>query len=197
MAALEEIEQAVAAALGAGAKQIALLKCTSGYPASPDEMNLRTIPDMAQRFSVPVGISDHTLGIAVPVAAVSMGACVIEKHITLSRSDPGPDTAFSLEPDEFKELVAGVKAAYESLGNVHYGASPREQSSKIFRRSLFAVQDIAQGEPFTAQNVRSIRPGNGLPPKCLPDVIGQRAKIMITRGTPIDFSLILDHKTEG
>src|SRR5579863_1008899 len=161
MATVEEIEEAMRTAQRAGAKQIALLKCTSAYPASPEEMNLRTIPELSRRFDVPVGLSDHTMGIAVAVAAVALGACIIEKHLTLSRSEPGPDSAFSLEPQEFKAMVDAVRVAEKALGKVHFGCSAREESSRVFRRSLFVVQDVKRGEPFTAENVRSIRPGHG------------------------------------
>ena len=190
MATLAEIDEAVNAARSAGAKQIAFLKCTSAYPSLPDEMNLRTIPHLAQAFDVPVGLSDHTLGIAVPVAAVSLGACIIEKHFTLRRSDGGPDSAFSLEPDEFKQMVEAIRVAEKALGHVQYGVNPDEEKSRVFRRSLFVVQDMAAGEVFTNENVRSIRPGNGLPPKHLRDVVGKRAERDIERGTPLTWELL-------
>src|SRR5207237_10908398 len=142
--------------------QIALLKCTSAYPALPESMNLRTIPDLSERFGVPAGLSDHTLGISVPVAAVALGACIIEKHLTLSRALPGPDSAFSLEPQEFKAMVDAVRIAERALGKVHFGASPLELKRRIFRRSLFVVQDLKQGQPFKDDSVHSIRPGHGL-----------------------------------
>src|SRR3954470_12471722 len=142
MATTEEIDESLAAARQAGAREIALLKCTSAYPASPDEMNLRTIPELARRFDVPVGLSDHTIGIAVPVAAVALGACMIEKHLTLSRALPGPDSAFSLEPREFKAMVDAVRITERALGTVHFGAAPFEVNSRVFRRSLFVVQDL-------------------------------------------------------
>ena len=185
MATLDEVEDAVRAARGAGASEIALLKCTSAYPSPFEEMNLRTIPDLAARFGVPVGLSDHTLGIAVPVAAVALGACIVEKHFTLSRSDPGPDSAFSLEPDEFRAMVEAVRAAEKALGRVRYGPTAHEDASRVFRRSLFVVQDIRAGELFTEQNVRSIRPGHGLAPKCIAEVLGRRAAVDIERGTPL------------
>jgi pseudaminic acid synthase len=168
MATAEEINEAVQAARAAGAPQIALLKCTSAYPAPPEDMNLRTIPEMIQRFGMPVGLSDHTLGIAVPVAAVALGACIIEKHLTLSRSLPGPDSAFSLEPNEFKNMVDALRTAEKALGTVTFGAGGKQESSKSFRRSLFAVEDIQQGAEFTTSNIRSIRPGQGLHPRHLP-----------------------------
>src|SRR5579864_2348550 len=141
MATVAEIEEAVRTAREAGATQIALLKCTSAYPAPPEEMNLRTIPELSQRFGVPAGLSDHTLGTAVPVAAVALGACIIEKHITLSRSDPGPDSAFSLEPEEFKATVDEIRIAEKALGTVHFGFSPKEEGNRVLRRSLFVVAD--------------------------------------------------------
>ncbi len=190
MATLVEIAEAVEAARGAGAGEIALLKCTSGYPASPDEMHLRTIPNMAEAFQLPVGLSDHTLGIAVPVAAVAVGACIIEKHFTLSRAVPGPDSAFSLEPAEFKAMVEAVRTTEKAMGEVHYGVSEREMASRAFRRSLYVVKDVSRGELFTAENVRSIRPSNGLPPKHLGAVLGRRAARDIAAGTPLGWELV-------
>jgi pseudaminic acid synthase len=190
MATAEEIEEALNAARGAGCTQIALLKCTAAYPALPDEMNLRTIPEMARRFRVPIGLSDHTTGIAAPVAAVALGACIIEKHITLTRSLQGPDSAFSLEPQEFKAMVEAVHVAERSLGELHFGPSPREQSTRVFRRSLFIVEDVRQGQALTAENVRSIRPGHGLHTRHLQEVIGKRAARDIERGTPVSWDLI-------
>jgi pseudaminic acid synthase len=181
MATVEEIEEALNAAREAGATQIALLKCTSAYPAPPEEMNLRTIPEMARRFGVPVGLSDHTMGISVPVAAVALGACIIEKHLTLSRATPGPDSAFSLEPHEFKAMVDAV----------HFGLSEKEQASRAFRRSLFVVEDVKQGETFNTGNVRSIRPGDGLHPRHLAEVLGKRAAQAITRGTPLNWEFVV------
>ncbi len=175
MATLAEIAEAVEAVRRVSDAGLALLKCTSAYPAPPDEMNLRTIPHLAEAFGVPTGLSDHTLGIAVPVAAVALGACIIEKHFTLSRAEPGPDSAFSLEPHEFRAMVEGVRTAEKALGTVHYGLSGRDEASRVFRRSLYAVRDIRSGEPLTEANVRSIRPGHGLPPKYLPNVLGRRA----------------------
>jgi N-acetylneuraminate synthase len=188
MASEDEIGEAVKTAGDAGAKHIALLKCTSAYPAPPEEMNLRTIPHMAETFNVAVGLSDHTLGITVPIAAVSLGACIIEKHFTLSRNIPGPDSAFSMEPHEFKAMVDAIRCAEKSLGRISYDVSPREASSKAFRRSLFVVEEIKKGETFTEENVRSIRPSNGLPPKHLKQVIGKYAACDIEKGTPLDWS---------
>ena len=190
MATLEEIEEAIKAAREAGATQIALLKCTSAYPASPDDMNLRTIPELARKFNVPVGLSDHTIGIAVPVAAMALGACIIEKHLTLSRSRGGPDSAFSLEPHEFKEMVDTVREAERALGEVHFGISAQEASSRALRRSLFVVRDVKQGQVFTAENVRSIRPGCGLHTRHLHDIVGRRASRNIQCGTPLSWDLV-------
>jgi N-acetylneuraminate synthase len=190
MATLEEIEEAVKVARAAGARQIALLKCTSAYPSPAEEMNLRTIPDLAQRFQVPVGLSDHTMGIAVPAAAVALGACIVEKHFTLSRAVPGPDSAFSLEPDEFKAMVDAVRTAERALGDVHYGASGEEAKSRVFRRSLFVVEDVKAGEKFSEQNVRSIRPGSGLHTRHLKEVLGRTAARDIPRGTPLSWELV-------
>jgi len=190
MASLGEIEEAVKAAREAGAEQIALLKCTSAYPAPPEEMNLRTIPNLAEAFSVPVGLSDHTLGIEVPVAAVCMGACIMEKHFTLSRSNPGPDSAFSLEPQEFTAMVKAIRIAEKALGEVYYDLSEQEARSKAFRRSLFVVADINKGEILTHENIRSIRPGNGLHPRHLREVIGRRAACDLQKGTPLTMNMI-------
>ncbi len=191
MASEEEIAEALQCARQAGAKEIALLKCTSAYPAPAEEMNLRTIPEMARRFGVPVGLSDHTLGIVASVVAVALGACILEKHLTLSRSIPGPDSAFSLEPQEFKSMVEAVRTAEKALGGVHFGASDKERSSLAHRRSLFVVQDVRQGEEFTTDNVRSIRPGNGLHPRHLEEVLGKRAAKGIKRGTPLRWEFVV------
>ena len=190
MATLEEIEEAVQAARAAGATQIALLKCTSAYPAPLEEMNLRTIPELARRFDVPVGLSDHTMTDVVPVAAVALGACIIEKHITLSRSVPGPDSAFSLEPHEFKAMVGAVRSAEKALGNVYFGVSDKEASSRIFRRSLFVVANVKRGEVLSPENVRSIRPGHGLHARHLREVLGKRASCDIERGTPLTWEMV-------
>ena len=190
MATAEEIQEAVDTARAAGATQIALLKCTSAYPAPETEMNLRTIPEMARRFGVPVGLSDHSMGTAVPVAAVSLGASIIEKHLTLSRSDGGPDSAFSLEPAEFRAMVEAVRIAEQALGAVRFGPSERETASRAYRRSLFAVQNIKAGEKFTAENVRSIRPGSGLHPRHLNELLGKTAAADIERGTALHWELV-------
>ena len=187
MATLAEIDEAVRTIREAGGSQLALLKCTSAYPAQPEEMNLRTMPHLAEAFNVPVGLSDHTLGIAVPVAAVALGACIIEKHFTLSRATPGPDSAFSLEPHEFKAMVEAVRVAEKALGQVRYEVTEREAASRVFRRSLFVVKDVKAGEVFTEENVRSIRPGYGLVPRHMQDVLGRRAARDIERGTPLSW----------
>jgi len=190
MSTVEEIEEAVRTARDAGATQIALLKCTSAYPASPDEMNLRTIPELSRRFDVPAGLSDHSMSTAVPVAAVALGACIIEKHLTLSRSEPGPDSAFSLEPQEFKEMVNAARIAQKALEGVPFAVGPKEAGSRIFRRSLFVVLDVKQGEAFTAENVRSIRPAHGLHTRHLPQILGRHAACDIERGTPLRWDLV-------
>ena len=172
----------------AGATEIALLKCTSAYPASAAEMNLRTIPHLAAAFGVPAGLSDHTLGIAVPVASVALGACVIEKHLTLSRGTPGPDSEFSLEPHEFKAMVEGVRTAEQALGTIHYGLSTKDVASRLFRRSLYVIQDIKAGDRLTELNVRSIRPGNGLAPRFSNIVLGRHATINLPKGTPLEWA---------
>ena len=190
MATLEEIQEAVSAAQKAGAGGIALLKCTSAYPAPFEEMNLRAIPDMSEKFKVPAGLSDHTLGISVPCAAVALGASILEKHMTLSRALPGPDSAFSLEPQEFKSLVEAVRACEQALGKAVYGANHHEKKSREFRRSLFAVKNIRKGEILNSENIRSIRPANGLAPKFQKKVLGRRAVSDISEGTPLDWPLI-------
>jgi len=190
MATLAEIDEAVQTIRGAGGDKLILLKCTSAYPAPPEEMNLRTIPHLAEAFGVPVGLSDHTLDIAVPVAAVALGACMVEKHFTLSRKITGPDSAFSLEPHEFKAMVEAVRTAEKALGMVHYGVSEQEAKSLTFRRSLFVVKDMKSGEAFTAENVRSIRPGHGLHTRYLNELIGREASQTIERGTPLTWTFI-------
>lgn len=190
MARLEEIEEAVATVRSEDNDQIILLKCTSAYPTPPEEANLRTITDLRERFCVPVGLSDHTLGIAVPVAAVALGACVVEKHFCMSRKEPGPDSPFSLEPKEFKEMIDAIRITEKALGKVFYGQTVHEQATAVFRRSLFAVEDIASGETLTEKNVRSIRPGYGLPPKEMKNILGKKAKVAIERGTPLSHDLL-------
>jgi N-acetylneuraminate synthase len=153
-------------------------------------MHLTTIPDLQARFDVPVGLSDHTLDLAVPVAGVALGACLIEKHLTLSRATPGPDSAFSLEPAEFGAMVEAVRTASRAMGTVQYGPSPRERGSLVFRRSLFVVRDVLRGEVFTDDNIRCIRPGFGLHARHLDDVIGKRAARDIAAGSPLSWDLV-------
>ncbi len=196
MATQAEIEEAVRTAREAGAGAVALLKCTSAYPAPPESMHLHTIPDLAERYGVPIGLSDHTLGTTVPVAAVALGACIVEKHFTFSRNTPGPDSAFSLEPDEFKTMVDVIRTTEKALGTVHYGIGEQEANSRVFRRSIFVVQDIKAGDTFTAENVRSIRPGDGLPPKHLKALLGQHAASDIPRGTPLTWAHIADQHVD-
>lgn len=190
MASLQEIQDAIHTVRAAGNDQIILLKCTSAYPTPPEEVNLRTIQDLSLRFGIPIGLSDHTRGITVPVAAVALGACIIEKHFCLSRNEPGPDTAFSLEPHEFAAMVDAVRTTEKALGNISYEQTASEGVSAVHRRSLFVVKDIAEDEELTRENIRSIRPGNGLSPKELPHVLGKRAKKRIERGTPLTWELL-------
>jgi N-acetylneuraminate synthase len=190
MAELSEIDEAVGAIRAAGSSSIALLRANSGYPASPAEMNLKAIPYLAERFGVPVGLSDHSPGIAAAIAAVALGASIIEKHLTLARSDGGPDAAFSVEPAELSALVAGVRTAELAIGEARFGPTPGEQPSLAFRRSLFVVERVLRGEPFTRENVRSIRPSGGLHPRHLEAVLGRRAAKDLERGTPLAWELI-------
>jgi len=189
MARREEIGEAVDAACEAGAKAIILLHCVSGYPTPPEDANLRRIGALADSFNCPIGLSDHTVGIEVAIASVALGASVIEKHVTLARADGGPDAAFSLEPDELKVLVRGAKIGYAALGRPDFVRADSEKGNMVFRRSLYAVADIAQGEPLTEANVRSIRPGFGLAPKHIDAVLGCRSRKSIARGTPLAWDL--------
>ena len=190
IATLCDIEEAVNACKKVGNNQIALLKCVSAYPTPLEEVNLRTIPNLVETFEVVVGLSDHTPTISAPIASVALGACIIEKHLTLSRSLGGPDAAFSLEPEEFRGMVKAVREVEKALGEVSYGLSERMKKSREFSRSLFAVKDIKAGELFTGDNVRSIRPGYGLQPKYLKNVLGRRALKEIKKGTPLKWDLI-------
>jgi pseudaminic acid synthase len=190
MASLSEIEEAVNTLRGAGAGSIALLKCTSAYPAPPESMNLRTIPHLSDAFDVVAGLSDHTLGSAVAVASVVLGAAIIEKHFTLDRGNGGADSAFSLEPDEFARMVTEIRQVELALGRVSYERAPDELKSICFRRSLFVVKDVRAGDPFTKDNVRSIRPGHGLPPRYLGTVLRKRATRDIFCGTPLSWDLV-------
>lgn len=186
MASLAEIKLALKTLKSAGAKQVALLHCVNAYPSRPEDMNIKTIPDIIKRFNVISGISDHSLGNVAAIASVALGGSIIEKHLTLSRKDHGPDATFSLEPAEFKNLARTVRDLEKALGRVSYGAGVHELPNLVFRRSLFAVKDIKKGEPFTKDNIRSIRPGYGLAPKHYKDVIGKRALVDIEQGTPLD-----------
>lgn len=185
MATRDEIDEAVTTLRTAGVTELALLKTNSAYPAPPEEMHLRTIPDLAARWGCPAGLSDHTLGIAVPVAAVALGACIIEKHLCLRRADGGPDAGFSLEPDEMRAMIEAVRVAERALGEVVYEPTPKQRASRPFRRSLFVVRDMRAGEPFTKENVRSIRPADGLHTRHYEEVLGQVAAEDIERGTPL------------
>lgn len=185
MSTISEITEAVNAARRQKRGEISLLKCVSSYPAKPEEMNLRTIPHMEKLFRCPVGVSDHTLGTEVSIAAVSLGAKIVEKHFTLSRKMKTPDSFFSIEPPELKELVNKIRITEKALGVVRYGLSRDEKKTVIFRRSLFAVKDIKKGEIFTEENVRSIRPSYGLSPKYLKSILGVSAKRDISKGTPL------------
>jgi N-acetylneuraminate synthase len=190
MASRAEIAEAVTAARRGGAKDLALLYCVSGYPTLAAEANLRTIADLARSFDTVVGLSDHSLGIGVALAGVALGAAIVEKHVTLRRADGGPDSGFSLEPDELAALCAGCRDAHAALGQIRYGGKASESTSRLHRRSIYAVADIAPGEPLTERNVRSIRPGFGLAPKHLPEILGRPAARAIARGTPISWDLL-------
>lgn len=190
IAELSDIEEAVKACTSMGNNQIVLLKCTSEYPTPLEDVNLRTIPDIAERFDVIVGLSDHTLTTSIPIAAATLGAKIIEKHFILDRSLGGPDAAFSLEPDEFKEMVKSVREVEKALGTISYELTDKIKKSREFSRSLFVVEEIKERELFTDNNVRSIRPGFGLPPKFLREILGKRAKKNIDKGTPLSWDLI-------
>jgi N-acetylneuraminate synthase len=190
MASAVEIAEAVSAARDQGCKDLVLLKCTSTYPADPRNSHLNTIPHLSELFQCPVGLSDHTLGIGAAVAAVALGASMIEKHITLDRHDGGVDASFSLEPEEMLHLVSETRRAWESLGDVHYGPTVDEIPSLQYRRSLYVVKDTRAGEIFTSENVRAIRPGLGLPPKFIDIVIGRQATRDIVSGTPVAWDLV-------
>jgi pseudaminic acid synthase len=187
---LGEIAEAVAAARRAGCRELILLQCTSGYPTPPGDSNLRTIPHLAEMFDAVVGLSDHTMGTAVPVAAVALGACVIEKHVTLARADGGVDSTFSLEPPELTQLVADCRTGWEALGRVQYGVAASEANVRPLRRSLYIVQDVGAGELITEHHVRSIRPGLGLAPKYYRSVLGRRAARALKRGTALDWTML-------
>lgn len=190
MATLAEIDEAVRTIRNAGNQQLALLRCASAYPAITDEMNLRTMQNMQEVFGVPVGLSDHSMGSVGAVTAVALGAQIIEKHFCLDRKIENPDASFSMNPDEFAQMVKDIRQAEKALGIISYGPSKQEETNIIFRRSIFCVKDIKKGEVLTEDNVRIIRPGYGLKPKYYPQVIGQKALMDIKRGTPLQFGMI-------
>lgn len=192
MADEAEIEEAVDAARSAGCRQLALLHCVSGYPAPSEEYNLRTIADMQARYGTLVGLSDHTLDNTTAIASVAMGACIIEKHFTLDRKGGGPDDSFSLEPADLMALCRDTKTAWRALGAVDYGCKASERANVQFRRSLYFVKPLAAGETITADAVRSVRPGYGLAPKHLPEVIGRRVKKAVQYGDPVALDKLLD-----
>jgi|TARA_A100001391_G_scaffold184988_4_gene153281 N-acetylneuraminate synthase len=191
MASLAELDDAVGAARGAGCKDLILLKCTSTYPATPENTNVLTVPHMRELFGCEIGLSDHTMGLGAAVAAVAHGATVVEKHFTLSRADGGVDSAFSLEPEEMKALVVETERAWQSLGKVTYGPTEAETKSLAFRRSIYAARDIAKDEALTPENVRIVRPGYGLAPKYFDELVGRRATRHIPAGTPLEWNLVL------
>lgn len=185
MATLSEIEEAVSAIHQEGNNQIALLRCASAYPAITDEMNLLTMRNMGETFDVPVGLSDHSMGSIGAVTAVALGAKIIEKHFCLSREIENPDASFSMNPEEFKQMVSDIRQAEKAIGVVKYGSTKQEEANVIFRRSIFVVKDIEKGEKLTTENIRIIRPGYGLAPKYYNEVIGQVALCNMKRGTPL------------
>ena len=185
MGTIEEITEAVNAIYSTGNRQLALMKCSSAYPAKSEEMNLATIRDLRARFDIPVGLSDHSMGAFSAATAVAMGACIVEKHFCVSRAIENPDSVFSMEPDEFADMVRQVREVEKAMGTVSYGVTAQEESNSCFRRSLFVVQDIAAGEKLTPDNIRSIRPAYGLKPKYYRDVLGRTAKCDLRRGTPL------------
>ena len=191
MASLGELDDAVRTARDAGCTQLVLLKCTSTYPASPENTNIRTIPHLRELFGCEVGLSDHTMGVGVAVASVALGASVIEKHFTLARADGGVDSAFSLEPAELASLVTETERAWQSLGEVRYGPTEAEKKSLVFRRSIYVAVDIAEGECFTADNLRIVRPGHGAPPSLYRHVLGRPARQAYSRGTPLSLEHLL------
>ncbi|NER37084.1 MAG: pseudaminic acid synthase [Oscillatoria sp. SIO1A7] len=190
MATVAELEETVRTAREAGCQDLILLKCTSTYPATPENANIITIPHIRDLFGVQVGLSDHTMGIGVAVASVALGTTVIEKHFTLCRRDGGVDAAFSMEPEEMRQLAIESERGWQALGEIHYGPTDAEKGSLAFRRSLYVVRDMQAGEIFTEENVRSIRPASGLPPKYLQDILGRRAALYIKKGTPMAWNLM-------
>lgn len=191
MATLGELDQAVSTAHEAGCDQLILLKCTSTYPATPEKTNISTIPHLKQLFGTEVGLSDHTMGVGVAVASVALGASVIEKHFTLSRADGGVDSAFSLEPHELKVLIVELERAWQAMGKVTYGPTDSERNSVVFRRSIYVSEDIAEGELFTSQNLRILRPGDGAQPSLLSHLLGRPARRAFKRGTPLRLDCLI------
>jgi N-acetylneuraminate synthase len=190
MASVGEIAAAVEAARSGGCTDLVLLACTASYPAPPEQSNLRRLPVLADVFGVPVGLSDHTLGLGAPLAAVALGACVIEKHVTLDRGDGGVDSAFSLEPHEVRALVADSERAWQALGGTTIGPTEAERESLRFRRSLYVVEDVRAGQPVTGANVRSIRPAGGLAPDAITSVLGRTFRTAAAKGTPLTWDLV-------
>ena len=191
MASIAELDEAVTTARESGCKELVLLKCTSSYPATPENTNILTIPHLRELFNCEVGLSDHTMGVGVSIAAVALGATVIEKHFTLCRADGGVDSAFSLEPAEINALVVETERAWQALGKVSYGPTESEKKSLVFRRSIYVAEDIKAGEPFTVKNLRIIRPGNGLPPKYLDVLLDKKAGRDYQKGTPVTWDFLL------
>ena len=191
MASLGELDMAVKTAHDAGCNQLILLKCTSTYPASPENTNIRTISHLRDLFHTKVGLSDHTMGIGVAVASVALGASVIEKHFTLSRADGGVDSAFSLEPEEMAALVIESERAWHALGQVSYGPTEAESKSLVFRRSIYVASDIAEGDLFTSENIRIVRPGDGAPPWLFEQLLGQKSRHNYLAGTPLSLQQLL------
>ncbi len=190
MATIAELDESVQAARAAGCNELILLKCTSNYPASPEDSNLRTIPHMRELFGCELGLSDHTSGIGAAIAAVALGATVIEKHFTLRRADGGVDSVFSLEPDEMRCLVVETERAWQALGHVSYGQTDSEKDSLIFRRSLYITLDMKAGDVLTRENLRAIRPGHGLAPKYLEMLLGKRVVVDVRKGTPMRWDML-------
>ena len=190
MASIAELDETVRAARDAGCSDIILLKCTSTYPATPENTNILTIPHMRELFDCQVGLSDHTIGIGVAVASVALGATVIEKHFTLSRADGGVDSAFSMEPHEMKMLVEETERAWQALGRISYGPTEKEEASMVFRRSLYVVEDMKAGDEFTTKNLRAIRPGHGLPPKYYDVLLGKQVRMDVKKGTPVVWEIL-------
>ncbi|MBD2691077.1 pseudaminic acid synthase [Anabaena catenula] len=192
MATVAELDETVRTAKEAGCQDLILLKCTSTYPATPENSNLLTIPHLRDLFNVQVGLSDHTMGIGVAVASIALGATFIEKHFTLSRADGGVDSAFSMEPEEMQQLVIESERSWQAMGNIQYGATEAEKDSLIFRRSLYIAKDMKAGDIFTPDNLRAVRPGLGLPPKYYQVLLGKKVTKNLNRGTPLEWDILLE-----